>query len=154
MTYITYLLEELGGSDIENYYRDLPVGVIEDFGWVGTRKDLTLAVDPAFPWPGGDVDNPGGNGGGDTIYRLREGIERFMITDINNPGASAMAQSELPVSWDYQRFSPGDDRGAPVSDFNHVPGGSNVLYMDGHVEFAKYPSQYRPAPLSIIGPII
>ena len=21
---------------------------------------------------------------------------------------------------------------------NHVPGGSNVLYMDGHVEFSKY----------------
>ena len=26
--------------------------------------------------------------------------------------------------------------------FNHVPGGSNVLYMDGHVEFLKYPSDY------------
>ena len=24
--------------------------------------------------------------------------------------------------------------------FNHVPGGSNVLYMDGHVEFLKYGS--------------
>ena len=22
--------------------------------------------------------------------------------------------------------------------FNHVPGGSNILYMDGHVEFVKY----------------
>ncbi len=41
-----------------------------------------------------------GNGGGDTVYRLREGIERFLITDINNPAASAMAQSQLPVSWD------------------------------------------------------
>lgn len=25
-----------------------------------------------------------GNGGGDVVYRLREGIERFLITDINN----------------------------------------------------------------------
>ncbi len=32
-----------------------------------------------------------GNGGGNTIYRLREGIERFLITDINNPSASNMA---------------------------------------------------------------
>jgi len=23
--------------------------------------------------------------------------------------------------------------------FNHVPGGANVLYMDGHVGFQKYP---------------
>jgi len=30
-------------------------------------------------------------GGGDTLYRLREGIERFMITDINNPGAGQSA---------------------------------------------------------------
>jgi prepilin-type processing-associated H-X9-DG protein len=22
--------------------------------------------------------------------------------------------------------------------FNHVPGGSNVLFMDGHVEFIRY----------------
>jgi prepilin-type processing-associated H-X9-DG protein len=28
------------------------------------------------------------------------------------------------------------------SRFNHVPGGGNVLYMDGHVEFLRYPSRY------------
>ena len=71
---------------------------------------------------------------GNTIYRLREGIERFMITDINNPAGSAMAQSEVPVMWDmiYTR----------IESFNHVPGGANVLYMDGHVEFIKYPGKY------------
>jgi prepilin-type processing-associated H-X9-DG protein len=26
--------------------------------------------------------------------------------------------------------------------FNHVPGGGNVLYMDGHVGFVKYPSAW------------
>jgi len=31
--------------------------------------------------------------------------------------------------------------GAGVSVFNHVPGGSNVLYMDGHVEFIRYPTK-------------
>ncbi len=25
-----------------------------------------------------------------------------------------------------------------VTNFNHIPGGSNVLYMDGHVAFVKY----------------
>ena len=88
-----------------------------------------------------DVDTEvagAGNGGGTTIYRLREGIERFLITDINNPAASASAQSEIFVMPDAVCIKP--------SDFNHVPGGSNVLYMDGHVEFIKYPG---PAPVNI-----
>lgn len=24
---------------------------------------------------------------------------------------------------------------------NHLPGGGNVLYMDGHVEFQRYPGE-------------
>ena len=76
-----------------------------------------------------------GNGGGDMVYRLREGIERFMINDINNPAATAVAQSEVPIMWDIVSLFPGGD-----ADFNHVPGGCNVLYMDGHVEFERYPS--------------
>jgi len=74
-----------------------------------------------------------------TLYRLREGIERFFITDINNPSATALAQSELPVMFDEVTADP--------TGFNHVPGGSNVLYMDGHVEFLKYPSTF-PASVS------
>jgi len=69
-----------------------------------------------------------------TAYRLREGIERFFITDINNPAASAVAQSELVMM--------GDNVHLDVARNNHVPGGLNVLYMDGHVEFQKYPGEY------------
>ena len=29
-----------------------------------------------------------------------------------------------------------------IKFFNHVPGGMNVLYMDGHVNFVKYPGEY------------
>jgi prepilin-type processing-associated H-X9-DG protein len=68
------------------------------------------------------------------VYRLREGIERFFITDINNPAAGAQAQSELPVMY--------DQVGTSVETYNHVPGGGNVLFMDGHVEFIKYPGDY------------
>jgi prepilin-type N-terminal cleavage/methylation domain-containing protein/prepilin-type processing-associated H-X9-DG protein len=79
-----------------------------------------------------------------TIYRLREGIERFMITDINNPAGSAKAQSEICVMWDMTHwFGPG--HGEPLAGaeaFNHIPGGSNVLYMDGHVEFQRYPGEF------------
>lgn len=78
-----------------------------------------------------------GNAGSDTVYRLREGIERFMITDINNPGASSIAQTELPIMWD----TISSDVGAAKA-FNHVPGGSNTLYMDGHVEFVKLGEEF------------
>ncbi|MCP4640824.1 MAG: DUF1559 domain-containing protein [bacterium] len=82
---------------------------------------------------------PHGNGGGSTIYRLREGIERFMVSDINNPAATAMGQSELPVMWDSISAGLGD-----FVSMNHVPGGCNVLYMDGHVRFVRYGSGLHP----------
>jgi prepilin-type N-terminal cleavage/methylation domain-containing protein/prepilin-type processing-associated H-X9-DG protein len=79
------------------------------------------------------VTAPYGNAGGATVYRLKDGIERFLITDINNPAGSAMAQSTLPIYWDAINLAPG-----AAAAWNHVPGGSNVLYMDGHVTFNKY----------------
>ncbi|MBX7259242.1 MAG: prepilin-type N-terminal cleavage/methylation domain-containing protein [Candidatus Hydrogenedentes bacterium] len=80
----------------------------------------------------GDVDVPDGvgNSGGSTVYHLREGIERFLISDINNPAASAKAQSEIYIQWDRLSTRP--------ENYNHLPGGANVLYMDGHVSFSRY----------------
>ena len=75
-------------------------------------------------------------GGGDTLYRLRQGIERFLITDINNPAASAASSSTVPLMWDHIS--------ANADAFAHVPGGGNVLYLDGHVEFIKYPADRFP----------
>ena len=85
-----------------------------------------------------------GNGGGRTLYRVREGIERFMITDVNNPAASAAAQSTIPVSMDaIAAAEPGDNNPSErTARFNHIPGGCNVLFMDGHVEFIKYPGKF------------
>ena len=81
-----------------------------------------------------------GNSSSNSVNRLREGIERFLITDINNPAGSAKAQSDVPVMWDVVSSSTGNQTG--VSHFNHVPGGANVLYMDGHVEFQRYPAEF------------
>jgi len=75
-----------------------------------------------------------------TLYRFREGIERFFITDINNPASSALAQSELSLMW--------DEVSVQASGFNHVPGGCNVLFMDGHVAFIRYPSDIFPVTLA------
>lgn len=113
----------------------------------GIEKDVDSDVDLSS-W-NTDSDCPCGNGGGNTVYRLREGIERFMITDINNAGASAQAQSSIWVMFDRLATN--------TKDFNHVPGGANVLYMDGHCEFQKY-QQNGPAPAnggvaSIIGTV-
>ncbi len=77
----------------------------------------------------------------DQYYRLREGVERFFITDINNPAASSAAQSEILVMYDAWNSSNENLGTGVVSFFNHVPGGSNALYMDGHVEFGRYPHE-------------
>ena len=103
---------------------------------------LAAAEDPAlndFVDKDMEVADGFGNGGSGTpdgrktLYRLREGIERFLITDINNPAASAKAQSEVYVMWDLLSTR--------AQSFNHVPGGSNVLYMDAHVEFIRFPGE-------------
>ena len=67
---------------------------------------------------------------GDSVFPLREGIERFLITDINNPAGSSQAQSTIPIvvdiaPWKYKKS---------VERYR----GANVLFMDGHVEFVRY----------------
>ncbi|MBN2309712.1 MAG: DUF1559 domain-containing protein [Candidatus Hydrogenedentes bacterium] len=84
-----------------------------------------VAADPAHK----DEDIPTTYLG--TVLRLREGIERFFITDINNPAASAIGQSELAVMWDAMCAGKNEH-------FPHKPGGGNVLFMDGHVKFQRY----------------
>ena len=79
-----------------------------------------------------DVGAPDGNATGDLVLRLKEGIERFLITDINNAAASNMGQSEVATMWDLINVNPQGN-----GEFNHVPGGGNILYMDGHVGWLK-----------------
>lgn len=103
------------------------------------------------PLPAGSLD----------MLPLREGIERFMITDINNPAAASTAQSTTPVIWDSTRVGSDDGTGgwdgdgqapigtyAPIHSFAHLPGGANIGYMDGHVEYAKYPTE-RPSTFMV-----
>jgi prepilin-type processing-associated H-X9-DG protein len=94
-------------------------------GWYPKQEKLDEDIlKPFYPWTG--------NGGGPTIYRLCDGVERFVLGDIANPGATALGQSEIIVMSDFL------DAGGGADLFNHIPGGCNVLFMDGHVEFLKY----------------
>jgi len=80
------------------------------------------------------------------LYRLREGVERFFVTDINNPAATAMAQSTIPVIWDMVCQNPS----GTGNHFYHVPGGMNCLYLDAHAEWIRYiphnPNSTAPDP--------
>jgi len=98
-----------------------------------------------------EVATPYGNGGGTTIYRLREGIERFLITDINNPAATAQAQSTVWIMMDLFAGA------GAIQFFNHVPGGCNVLYLDGHVDWIRYipsPSTNPPVDTQATAPVL
>lgn len=68
------------------------------------------------------------------VFRLREGIERFLITDINDPSRAIISESAYAVMFDRIDINP--------KGFNHLPGGGNTLFMDGHAEFIKYPGEF------------
>jgi len=79
------------------------------------------------------------------VPRLRIGIERFFVKDINNPAATSKAASDIAVMWDEIAVYSG------ATTFNHVPGGGNCLYMDGHVEFLRWQSTF---PCNMLGVLI
>ena len=124
---------ELVAADVNNINPPAPgfSHINEGFlGWyvtgggLTTLEEITAYADSDYSYATSDQ----------TMYRLREGIERFFVTDINNPAASTKAQSDIPVIF--------DQLSTQVDQFNHVPGGANVLFMDGHVEFIKYPGDW------------
>jgi prepilin-type processing-associated H-X9-DG protein len=83
-----------------------------------------------------------GSGGLDRLLRLREGVERFFIDNISDAAASARLQSEIPIMM---------DRMSSEYEAHHIPGGGNVLFMDGHVEYIKFPNwPYTPEAVELL----
>jgi prepilin-type processing-associated H-X9-DG protein len=121
----------------ENDYRGTPLGELA----AANASTGGLASYDDFEMPAAYTGTQAG--GGNVLYRLREGIERFLVTDINNPAASAGAQSDIPVMWDH--LTP------QIQGSCHIPGGMNVLYLDGHVAWASYKSA-SPWMATIQGP--
>lgn len=88
------------------------------------NNDLDIETHPSA----GDLGNARGN----RIYRLKEGNERFLITDVNHAMAAGVAQSSIFTMMDLFGNS------GAIPFFNHVPSGCNVLFMDGHVDWVPY----------------
>ena len=118
------------GRHSEAEFRDTPWGELAqanvDTG--GAASDEDFEVSAAF------AGTQAGNG--NILYRLREGIERFLVTDANSAADSSLTYSTIPLMWDHVS--------AKARDFSHAPGGGNVLYLDGHVSFLTYPSDRFP----------
>ncbi|NUM54927.1 MAG: DUF1559 domain-containing protein [Candidatus Hydrogenedentes bacterium] len=137
------------------YYNGYAVSRNTFDGWT-TEADFDplfaagLVVDDAVEL-GGDAGAPDRDwdlgfalpNGRTELKRLREGIERFFITDINNPAGGAQAQSDVVVMHSGISDEP--------THFVHVPGGATVLYMDGHVEFVKWNAGIGPYPMNFGG---
>ncbi len=140
--YTGWLLDHAGvtdyaGNDMADPKMMAIGAMMTEFTTVLTTNDTALAP----PRPNVDQDIsidvsmiPGLGLNTITCHRIREGIERFYITDINNPAASNKAQSEISLMADWVSTQP--------AEMNHVPGGCNVLFMDGHVEYFRYPGRW------------
>ncbi len=128
---------DLGNVRLKDYTRDLSIDVEPDEwpAWV------PAPFDPDAPPVAGQQFSTG-TGGRSTVFRLREGIERVLIRDINNPAATHVAQSQLPVMWDTFGTSASADNESGTNVYNHIPGGANVLYMDGHAAYVRYPGKF------------
>jgi hypothetical protein len=88
-------------------------------GFVVTSEEEALALAGSQDWREQFAagEGPRSVSAGDReLPRPREGVERFFITDINNPASGSSAQSTLPILFEAQNAGP-----------------RSVLYMDGHV---------------------
>lgn len=132
---------------------------VEYGGTVGPRQMTETLLPLVMPWMAGtaterdvaafDADlttktDKLGNGHlGKTVYRLREGIERFVITDINDAAKAAEAQSRIWVMADRPHL----DKDGGIAGA-HTPVGANVLCFDGHVEFQALGKPTNHGPMN------
>jgi prepilin-type processing-associated H-X9-DG protein len=80
----------------------------------------------------GDIAVPKGEGtgGGEKLYRLRSGLAQTVAADITIPSNANVSVSSIPVLIE-----------RPSGRWFKASGG-NVLFMDGHVEFLRYPGPW------------
>jgi prepilin-type processing-associated H-X9-DG protein len=120
----TYANETLAISDnVTNGWRGLDINI------------LTFGYGPADP---NGIGNPANT---DYVTLVTQDVNRFMITDINTSfTGKEYGSTRVPLMW--------DSLSTDISEFSHVPAGQNALYLDGHVEFARYDMGTTEFPFS------
>ncbi len=104
-----------------------PADVVNDSSYVYLSHALTSARDvdtfvaACKKWAKGQgsMEEDLDSGADQKIYRIREGVERFLITDISDPTAAVLMVQTIPVMLERREFYP--------------DGTANVLFLDGHV---------------------
>lgn len=134
--YIGWMLtsdtDMLAGAEIYTWVDSLfPISDPVTDGWRGRSTNIA-----SFGFTGS------GNAGSNFQHRLSSNVDRFLISDINQVLAGTSGASEVPIMWDQIATN--------ISDFNHLPAGQNVLYLDGHVEFKRYDKGASDFPSSPI----
>ncbi len=133
--YVSYMItkdsEALGGMAAYSWLDEvMPLTHFSSDGW----RDRNINVS-SFGFSGS------GNAGGSTVNRLATGVDRFLISDINQIlTGKESGSSVVPVMYDQLSTS--------IQDFSHVPAGINVLFLDGHVEFKRYDKFSSDFPMS------
>ncbi len=129
-------------QDYSRYMAWAITAAMPPYNWMGSTQPLPFHLRDQ-DWTITDAQEALHGRAGETLYRLRMGIGRFMITDINNPAASAKAESHIQVMHDSVRFRvPMTEDQFETAEFSHIPGGGNMLFLDGHVEFMRYPGKF------------
>jgi prepilin-type N-terminal cleavage/methylation domain-containing protein/prepilin-type processing-associated H-X9-DG protein len=125
--------ELLGGySQSSLLERLLPLSDVTTDGW--RDRNMNIA---SFGMAGS------GNAGGQIIWRLQTGADRYLISDINQVlTGKETGASTVPVMW--------DQISTDITEFSHVPAGQNVLYLDGHVDFYRYDKTSTQFPYSAL----
>lgn len=100
-----------------------PVGPASDLG-----KLYTTGVRQVLDGPPGDLDAD--------VTVDRDGVKGTLVRLGDAAATAAGDAAKVPVMADSFMTMGGG------ALFNHLPGGSNVLYLDGHVDFVKYPTAF------------
>ncbi len=128
------------GFAIPNNAWLVPVGFIRPL-----LEQAFATLDEDADWtnhPSPDVQNA-------TLYRLHTGVEQVLAKEGHLAETVPGGVSRLAVMWDNLSTPLNPTAMAPgvqvsLSILNHDPGGSNVLFLDGHVEFVEYSSGRFP----------
>jgi len=106
----------------------------------------------ANPDQDGDFENhPNSNIVNATLYRIHSGVEKVLTKEGHLAAGGPNDLSRLAVMWDnvidpLDLVSPAGVFSGDLG-FNHEPDGSNVLFLDGHVEFVEYPAGRFPVTI-------